>query len=119
MTNNKISSRVVLLISLYFLPEPGGGATAALNRAKLLKGIGYNVFVVCGFPTYPKGKLIDQKYKGKFFYVEKIGDFTIIRLKLIALSHEGYLKRLIIFLNFFFVCILTLPRIVRITEKLI
>ena len=118
MTIHNFSNGVALLISIYFLPEPGGGATAALNRAKLLKNIGYNVFIICGFPAYPTGKLKDQKYKGRLFYVEKIDEFTIIRLKLIALGHEGYLKRLIIFLNFVFVCILNLPRIIRITGKI-
>lgn len=107
----------VLLISIYFLPEPGGGATAALNRATLLKKLGYRVFVITGFPTYPQGKLIDNKYSGKNFYIEDIQGLTVIRLKLLMLKQEGYLKRLIIFLNFIIASIIYMPRIIKVTGK--
>ena len=115
MTINKFSNSVALLISIYFLPEPGGGATAAMNRAKLLQNIGYKVYVLCGFPTYPSGKLSDPKYANKFFYVEKIDQLTIIRLRLLMLKHEGYLKRLFIFVNFILASLMFLPKIIKVT----
>ena len=49
--------RIALLISMYFPPEPGGGAMTAFNRALILHKIGYSVFVLFGFPSYPSGKV--------------------------------------------------------------
>lgn len=114
----KFANSILLLISIYFLPEPGGGAAAALNRATILKNIGYKVFILCGFPSYPNGKILDPKYKKKYLYVEKIQNFTIIRLKLLPLKHEGYIKRLILFLNFVIISIIFLPKILKITGKI-
>jgi colanic acid biosynthesis glycosyl transferase WcaI len=108
----------LLLISMYFLPEPGGGASAALNRATILKMIGYNVFILCGFPTYPNGKIIEPKYHKKFVYVETIQNITVIRLRLLQIKHEGYIKRFILFSNFVIVSILLMPKILKITGKI-
>jgi len=102
---------------MYFPPEPGGGATTAFNRALILHKIGYYVFVLCGFPSYPRGKVNQEKYEGKFFYVEKMGDFTLIRLRLLPLASKGFLRRFILFINFIFLTLLWMPRILRITSK--
>jgi glycosyltransferase involved in cell wall biosynthesis len=109
--------RIALLISMYFPPEPGGGAMTAFNRASILHKIGYSVFVLCGFPSYPAGKVSEEKYKGKFFYVEKMDDFTLIRLRLLPLRSKGLLRRFILFLNFNFLTLLWIPRILRISLK--
>jgi colanic acid biosynthesis glycosyl transferase WcaI len=109
---------VALLISIYFPPEPGGGSGAAWNRAHILHKSGFSVFVITGFPTYPTGKLSDPKYKRKFFCVEKMGPFTLVRLRLIPLEYKGYLKRLIIFLNFIFASIIYMSIMLRITGKI-
>ena len=100
-----------------FPPEPGGGAMTALNRASILHKIGYSVFVLCGFPSYPNGKVSEEKYKGKFFYVEKMDDFTLIRLRLLPLASKGYLRRLILFINFNILTLLWMPKILRILSK--
>lgn len=109
--------RIALLISMYFPPEPGGGAMTAFNRALILHKIGYSVFVLCGFPSYPSGKVSEEKYKGKFFYVEKMDDFTLIRLRLLPLASKGYLRRFILFINFNFLTLLWMPKILRISSK--
>jgi hypothetical protein len=88
--------RAALLISIYFPPEPGGAASAAWNRASILHKIGYDVFVLCGFPAYPNGWVTEPKYKNKFFYIEKKESFTLIRLRLLPLESKGYLRRLIL-----------------------
>jgi len=106
---------IALLISMYFPPEPGGGATTAFNRASILNKIGYSVFVLCGFPSYPSGKVSEEKYKGKFFYVEEMGDLTIIRLRLLPLKSKGFLRRFIIYLNFNLLTLLWMPKILRIS----
>jgi len=113
--NNSSLGRIALLISMYFPPEPGGGATTALNRALILSKIGYSVYVLCGFPSYPTGKVNEEVYKRKFFYLEKMGDFTLIRLRLLPLESKGLLKRFILFVNFVVLSLIWLPKILRIS----
>jgi glycosyltransferase involved in cell wall biosynthesis len=109
---------IALLISLYFPPEPGGGSGAAWNRALILHKIGYAVFVICGFPSYPIGKVVNPMYKGKLFYVEKIEDITLIRLRLLPLRSKGYLRRFILFINFIFLSLIYMPKILRIATRI-
>ena len=107
-----------LLISLYFPPEPGGGSGTAWNRALILHKIGYVVFVLCGFPSYPTGKVINPMYKGKLFYVEKTGDITLIRLRLLPLKSKDYLRRFILFINFMFLTLIYMPKILRVSTRI-
>jgi glycosyltransferase involved in cell wall biosynthesis len=109
--------RVALLISMYYPPEPGGGAVTALNRALILKKIGYTVYVICGFPSYHTLRANEERYKRKVFYLEKMGDLTLIRLRLLPLESKGYLRRLILFMNFIFLALIWMPRILSITSK--
>jgi len=102
---------------MYFPPEPGGGAMTAFNRASILDKIGYSVYVLCGFPSYPSGKVTEEKYKGKFFYVEKMDHFTLIRLRLLPLASKGYLRRFILFTNFVFLTLFWMPKILRISSR--
>jgi glycosyltransferase involved in cell wall biosynthesis len=108
---------IALLISIYFTPEPGGGARTAWNRALILHKIGYTVFVICGFPSYPTGRVYETRYRGKFFYVEKMDNFTLIRLRLLPLETRGYLRRFILYMNFIFLCFIWMPRILTISLK--
>ena len=109
---------VALLISIYFPPESGGGATGAWNRAMTLHKMGFHVFVLSGFPAYPLGKVTDQRYRRHFFKVEKDQPFTVIRIRLLPLAHEGYFKRFILFNNFVLLSLICLPRILRLTGTL-
>src|SRR4029079_18411707 len=113
-SNNAPLGRIALLISLYFPPEPGGGATTAWNRALILSKIGYSVYVLCGFPSYPTGRVVEEVYRGKFFYLERKESFTLIRLRLLPLESKGLLKRFILFINFVFLTLFWLPKILRI-----
>jgi glycosyltransferase involved in cell wall biosynthesis len=115
---SNISRGIALLISMYFPPESLGGSTGAWNRAMVLRKIGYSVFVLCGFPSFPTGKVTDSKYKGKLFYVENNYPFTVIRIRLLPISHQGFIRRLIIFLNFIFLSILYLPRVLKVTGNI-
>ena len=103
---------------MYFPPEPGGGASVAWNRALILHKIGYTVFVLCGFPSYPTGKIINPIYKRKFFSVEKKENFTLIRLRLLPLESKGYLRRFILFINFIFLSLIWMPKILRVSRKI-
>jgi colanic acid biosynthesis glycosyl transferase WcaI len=115
-TKNSLG-HVALLISMYFSPEPGGGASTAWNRALILYKMGYTVFVLCGFPSYPTGRVNEPKYKGKFFYVEKMDNFTLIRLRLLPLKSKGYVRRFILFMNFNILTFIWMPKILRISLK--
>ena len=112
------TARVALLISLYFPPEPGGGSMAAWNRATILHMIGYKVYVICGFPSYPTGKVSDTKYKGKLIHIEKEGNFNLIRLRLLPLESKGYFRRFILFINFIFLMLICIPKILRIPTRI-
>jgi len=114
--NKNSLTPIALLISLYFPPEPGGGSVTAWNRALILQKIGYTVFVICGFPSYPTGKVINPKYKGKFYYLEKFEDITLIRLRLLPLKSKGYLSRFILFMNFISLSLVYMPKILRISK---
>jgi hypothetical protein len=102
---------------MYFPPEPGGGSTAGLNMAIILKKLGFNVFVLCAVPNYPLGK-IDSKYHKRLLYVEIIDDLTIIRLRLISVKHEGFVKTFFLFSNFVLASIFFMPKILKITRKI-
>jgi glycosyltransferase involved in cell wall biosynthesis len=115
---NRLRNGIALLFSIYFPPEPGGGSSAAWNRASILHKIGYSVFVICGFPSYPSGKVLDPKYKGKFFFVETLDSFTVIRLRLLPIQYTGYLRRLVIFSNFVFLTLFFMPKIMGIAGKI-
>jgi glycosyltransferase involved in cell wall biosynthesis len=112
------SKLTVLLISMYFPPETTGGATGAWNRAMIFHKLGYSVFILCGFPSYPTGKVVDKKYKGKYFYIEPMEHFTVIRIRLVPISHSGLVNRFILFFNFIFIAIVFMPRILKIMHKI-
>ncbi len=116
--NKNSLAPIALLVSLYFPPEPGGGSVTAWNRVLILQKLGYTVFVLCGFPAYPSGKVTDPKYKGKFFYVEKIEDITLIRLRLLPLKSKGYLSRFLLFMNFISLSLVYILKILRISKKI-
>lgn len=103
---------------MYFPPEPGGASTAAWNRATILYKIGFSVFILCGFPSYPTGKVSDSKYSGKLFVVETIENFTLIRCRLLPLQSSGYLRRFFLLMNFVLLSLLYMPRITRITGRI-
>jgi glycosyltransferase involved in cell wall biosynthesis len=115
---DKHCRKIALLISIYFPPEPGGGSTAAWNRAVILHKMGFYVFVLCGFPSYPSGKVSDSKYRRKLFYVEEQGNFTLIRLRLLPLKTSGYLKRFMLFVNFVLLSLFFMFRILKITGRI-
>lgn len=112
--NNYLKLKVILLITMYFPPEIGGGSTGAWNRALLFKEMGFKVFVLTGFPTYPSGRLDNPKYeKKRLFMTEYVGSFKVLRIRLIPLSHNGIIRPMIIFMSFLFLCIVYLPIIYK------
>jgi colanic acid biosynthesis glycosyl transferase WcaI len=111
-------TRVALLISLYFPPEIGGGSSGAWNRALSLQKLGFLVFVLCGFPAYPSGRITDKKYRWKIFSIERQDDINIIRIRLPSIEHKGYIRRLFLFLLFVLLTLVYLPLVVHTTGRL-
>jgi glycosyltransferase involved in cell wall biosynthesis len=110
-------SNIALMISLYFPPEIGGGSTGAWNRAMVLHNIGYSVFVLCGFPAYPTGRVRDPKYRGRIMTVEFLEPFTLIRVRLLPIEYAGFLKRFLLFSVFTLLTIVCIPKILRLTSN--
>lgn len=116
--DSRLKNSIALLLSIYFPPEPGGGSSAAWNRAYILHKIGYTVFIISGFPSYPSGKLLDTKYKRKFFFIETMEPFTVIRIRQPLIESAGYFNRFVIFISFVFLTLLYMPKVRRITGKI-
>jgi len=74
-----------LLISIFFPPEIGGGATGAYNRAMVLKKLNYSVFILSTFPSYPTGELKGTKYRRKLFFA-----FGVDHQNLLLLEHQHF-----------------------------
>jgi colanic acid biosynthesis glycosyl transferase WcaI len=114
----RYTAAVALLITLYFPPEIGGGSTGAWNRALTLQKLGFIVFVLCGFPAYPSGRITDRKYRWKIFSIEKREQVNIIRIRLPPISHKGYIRRLFLFVSFMLLTLLYFPVILHRTGRL-
>jgi glycosyltransferase involved in cell wall biosynthesis len=112
-----VKNKIILLITLYFPPEIGGGSTGAWNRALVFNELGYRVLILTGFPSYPTGRIRDKKYSKKIFVVEDLGPFKIIRIRLPPLSHNGLIRPMLIFSSFVFLTILFSPIIYKIAFR--
>jgi glycosyltransferase involved in cell wall biosynthesis len=89
----------ILLITKYFPPEPGAGATRAYEHAKRWVMLGAGVTVLTCFPHYPDG-VIPPKYKGHSYYEEELDGIKIIRTYTYATPNKGKIKRSIGFFSF-------------------
>jgi glycosyltransferase involved in cell wall biosynthesis len=112
-----MKNKIILLITLYFPPEIGGGSTGAWNRALVFNKLGYKVLILTGFPSYPTGKIKDKKYSKKIFVIENLGPFIIMRIRLPPLSHNGLIRPMLIFSSFVFLSILFSPLIYKIAYR--
>jgi glycosyltransferase involved in cell wall biosynthesis len=118
--NEKVLGKV-LLISLFFPPEIGGGSTGAWNRAKVLSKMGFQVYVLAGLPRSrgTSAEIKPESSKSPFLYRENLeGNITVMRIKSFALEYEGIFKRLLIFLSFSISAIICLPSVLRITGSI-
>ncbi|TXT54885.1 MAG: putative D-inositol 3-phosphate glycosyltransferase 2 protein [Candidatus Thorarchaeota archaeon] len=100
----------VIIISQYFPPDMGGGATRAYNVARGLISSGVDVTVVCATPHYPDGK-IPSKYLKKPFLVELQGKIKTIRTFVPPIKSDGFLRRIILFFSFIISSLLAIPYI--------
>jgi colanic acid biosynthesis glycosyl transferase WcaI len=85
---------IIVIFTLLFPPDFGGGATRAMNIAKCMVNLGHEVRVISSVPHYPDGAPISKALR---FYVENIEGIKVVRLPTIGLPHKGILARFVIF----------------------
>jgi len=77
----------VLLLTNYFPPEVGAASHLFYNLGRILTKKGYDVTVITGFPRY-NVKVLDEKYRNKFFFRETIDGISVLRVPILP-----FLKR--------------------------
>lgn len=89
----------ICIIAQYFLPDIHGDIIRLLNVLNSLRNKGFNITLLTAVPHYPSGK-IPMKYQRKKIFRERWNGINIIRVPIIPISHEGFLKRLLLFSSF-------------------
>lgn len=92
------------------MPDIGGAVTRLKNLLKILNSMNYKVTIVTTVPHYPKGD-ISPNYQLGWKFIEKTGNITIIRMRMLTISHDSFLNRLINYLFFILMSVLALPSI--------
>jgi len=72
----------VLLLTNYFPPEVGAASHLFYNLGRMLTKKGYDVTVITGFPRY-NVKVLDEKYRNKFFFRETIDGISVLRVPIL------------------------------------
>ena len=98
----------VLVISQYFPPDGGGGSKRVINAIAGLQKFGHDVEVITAVPHYPRGN-IPKKYRAKTLVREIWKNIQILRVRVPALPHIGFLRRLIMYVSFAFSALLAIP----------
>jgi len=91
----------ILFLSHFYPPEMGGAAARISGLAKWLVKFGHEVTVITGYPNYPTGKIYPE-YKNKKNKIEFIDDVQIIRSKVLPVSYQSILVRLLNYFTLFF-----------------
>ncbi len=89
----------LLLISQYFPPETGAGATRAEALVKYLSRQDWNIEVISELPNYPTGK-VHSDYKKKFQQAEEMYDSKVNRVWVWANPRKSLIQQLGIFGSF-------------------
>ncbi|MEX0929684.1 MAG: glycosyltransferase family 4 protein [Balneolales bacterium] len=89
----------ILLLSQYFPPETGAGATRSEALFKYLTEFGWEVEVIAEIPNYPTGK-IQKGYSRKFVQSEVYGSSRINRVWVWTNPRKNNWQKLIIFVSF-------------------
>ncbi|WP_303316560.1 WcaI family glycosyltransferase [Flavivirga abyssicola] len=90
----------ITLISGYYYPEDTAIGLYNKQMVDYLTGMGYDVNIITGFPSYPQWKIRDDYKKKKTFLKEKDGNSTIYRYKQYVPSKPTFFKRILLLLDF-------------------
>lgn len=99
MTNH--SKVRILFLSHFYPPEMGGAASRISGLARWLVKFGNNVTVITGYPNYPTGKIYPE-YKNQKNKIEFIDGVKILRSKVLPVSYQSVLVRLLNYFTLFF-----------------
>jgi len=89
----------LLLISQYFPPEIGAGATRSESLVRYLREKGWEIEVISELPNYPTG-IIPANYRHSFHQKEEYCGSTIHRLWVWANSRSSNIQKMGLFLTF-------------------
>lgn len=103
----------VLVLSQYYPPDMGGGASRAANVVQGLVRASCDVIVISAVPHYPTGK-IEQSYRWKPICIETENGVKVIRSFVPPLASEGFFKRAILFISFVISSLFALPLVGKI-----
>lgn len=92
-------SMKLLLISQYFPPETGAGATRSESIVKYLSELDWEIDVVSELPNYPTGKIYDG-YRNKFLHHDIIFNSNVYRVWVWANQRNTTIRQLGIFISF-------------------
>jgi hypothetical protein len=98
----------VLILSQYYPPDMGGGATRAHNMALGLSRLGCRVKVVCAAPHYPKGR-IPPHYRWRPIRIENMNGIDVVRTFVPPIESTGTLRRILLFLSFMISSLFAVP----------
>jgi len=102
-SHNKVR---VLFLSHFYPPEMGGAAARISGLAKWLTKFGHEVTVITGYPSYPTGKVYPE-YKDKKNKIEFIDGVKILRSRVLPVSYQSVLVRLLNYFTLFFTSLWT------------
>lgn len=99
----------ILYITQYFPPETGAGATRAQAITRHFVERGWQVDVLCEFPSYPTGK-VDDSYRGKWLHRSNKDGVNVNQVWVYATARETKSQQLKLFGSFVFSSLLHLIR---------
>lgn len=68
----------ILLLSMYFAPDPAANSVIMTELAQELTELGHEVTVICAFPHYDQNRIWED-YRGKLYQRDTLGKINIIR----------------------------------------
>lgn len=89
----------LLLLTQYFPPETGAGATRNASMARFLKQQGWDIEIVCEQPNYPMGVLL-KGYQNRFYQYEEYDGMPVHRLWVWLTRRKDTVGQLLFFLSF-------------------
>lgn len=91
----------ILVITQYYLPEPGATANRLSAFVDAMVKRGHQVTVICEFPNHPTG-VLSRKDRWRLYRVEKSGGCRIIRTFVLAFPRKNFIMRMLFYLSFAF-----------------
>lgn len=83
----------ILYVTQYFPPETGAGARRAYEMAAAWKKAGADVTVVCPFPNYPEGRVVEA-YRGRVRVREEIDGIPVLRVPIYTRPTKTFATRI-------------------------